>query len=283
MFEWDKLTKIESTRQFEVTTTDGRRLLGRLGPSSTLSVLVVEGAASTTLPMADVTSITQIGASLWAKLDGTVDAGFNYSTSSALAQLNLNTDTVFHRPAFLFQLTTSLTMIRREEDDQRDDRGSLDFSYVRYLGRQWFGAGAVRLESNESLGLTLRSQVGGWFGLRAVNTNRARFELGAGLVVNNEDNIDIEATQSLEGLLGLQASYYTYDRPRTNLDASVDYYPNLSDWGRQRLQVSAAAKREVWKDFFAGFNLYDTFDSAPPSPGAARNDFGIVITLGWTF
>ena len=81
----------------------------------------------------------------------------------------------------------------------------------------------------------------------------------------------------------MQTSYYTYDRPKTNVDASVDYFPGLSDWGRQRLQVNAAVKRELWKDFSVAFNVYDTFDSAPPSPDAARNDVGVVISIGWSY
>ena len=233
--------------------------------------------------MPEVITIIPIGASVWARFDGSVDAGFSYTRSSGIAQLNLNSDTVFHRPSFLFQLTASGTYIRQSEDEERDDRGSLEFSYLRYIGRRWFGAGVARLESNESLGLTLRSQLGGWVGMRLVNTNRARFEIGGGAVVNNEDGVDTEPTQNIEGLLGLQTWYYTYDRPKTNVDASVDYFPGLSDWGRQRLQVNAAVKRELWKDFFVAFNVYDTFDSAPPSPGADRNDVGVVISLGWSY
>ena len=48
-----------------------------------------------------------------------------------------------------------------------------------------------------------------------------------------------------EGLLGLQTSYYTYDRPKTTVDASVDYFPGLSDWGRHRVQINAAVRREL--------------------------------------
>ncbi len=282
-FEWDKIVSVEAARQFEVSTSDGRRLLGSLGRGGDGSVLITAGADSVTLSMSEVITIIPIGASLWGRFDGSVDAGFSYTRSSGIAQLNLNSDTVFHRPAFLFQLTASGTYIKQSEDEERDDRGSLELSYLRYIGRRWFGAGVARLESNESLGLTLRSQLGGWVGLRLVNTNRARFEIGGGGVVNNEDGVDTEPTQNIEGLLGLQTSYYTYDRPKTNVDASVDYFPGLSDWGRQRLQVNAAVKRELWKDFFVAFNVYDTFDSLPPSPDAARNDVGVVISVGWSY
>jgi Protein of unknown function, DUF481 len=131
--------------------------------------------------------------------------------------------------------------------------------------------------------LALRSQAAGLIGLRLVNTNRAQFEFGGGLVVNNEDGVDTETTQNIEGLLGFKTSYYSYDTPKTNLDASVQYYPSLSHWGRQRLQVDAAVKRELFKDFFVALNVFDTFDSAPPDPDAARNDVGVVASIGWSY
>jgi hypothetical protein len=30
-------------------------------------------------------------------------------------------------------------------------------------------------------------------------------------------------------------------------------------------------------------NVFDTFDSQPPQPDAARNDFGVVTSLGWSY
>ena len=283
LFEWDKIATVEAARQFEVTTSDGRRFLGSLGRSSAQSVLIITANDTITLSMSEVTGMIPIGASLWARLDGSIDAGFTYTRSSGIAQFNLNSEITFHRPAFMLQLTTSDTLIRRSDEEKRDDRGSVDFSYVRYVGRQWFWAGVARFESNESLGLTLRSQLGGWAGLRLVNTNRARFEVGGGAVYNNEDGVDTEPTQNVEGLIGFQGSYYTYDRPKTTVDASVDYFPGLSEWGRHRLQINTAVKRELWKDFFVALNLYDTFDSEPPSPDAERNDVGVVISLGWSY
>ena len=41
LFEWDKIASVEAAGQFEVATSDGRRLLGSLGPSSARSVLII--------------------------------------------------------------------------------------------------------------------------------------------------------------------------------------------------------------------------------------------------
>jgi hypothetical protein len=84
-------------------------------------------------------------------------------------------------------------------------------------------------------------------------------------------------------LLDFRTSYYTYDRPKTNIDIGLQYYPSLSNTGRQRLQADVNFKRELWKDFFASFTFFNTFDSRPPNPSADQNDIGFVFSLGWSY
>ena len=212
--------------------------------------------------------ITPIGASFWGKLDGSLDIGFSYTRSSKVAQATINSTTLYRKPAFEVRLTGSGTATKNGDDGNRDDRGTIQGSYLRFRGQRLFIAAGAGFESNESLGLILRSQVAVGPGWRLVNTNHAQLAIGTGLSANDERNTDADPTQNLEGLFSFRTSYYTYDRPRTNLDVSVQYYPSLSDWGRQRMQLDTSVKREVWKDVFLSLNLFDTFDSRPPSATA---------------
>jgi hypothetical protein len=281
--EWDKVASVEAMRPFEIEISDGQRRLGTLTKAADRVVLIVGADGELAVPMPQITRLTPIGASFWNKLEGSIDAGFTYTRSSGIAQTTLNADTVYRRPAFLFRLSSSATVTKRSDEDERDDRAALDFSYVRYRGRRLFVSGAIGFETNESLGLLLRSQIRGLTGVRLVNTNRAQFEIGGGLVLNDERGVDAEPTQNVEGALGLRASYYTYDRPKTEFDGNFQYYPNLSTLGRQRLQLDSAIRRELWKDFMAVLNVFYTFDSEPPNPEAARTDIGVVVSIGWSY
>ena len=149
--------------------------------------------------------------------------------------------------------------------------------------QRWFILGAGRFETNESLGLELRSQAAAVIGPRLINTNRAQMAAGAGIAVNDERGVDVESTRNVEAMFLFGTSYYTYDRPKTNLDIGLQYFPSLSNTGRQRLQVDASVKRELWKDFFAGANFYNTYDSRPPNPAADTNDVGLVLSIGWSY
>jgi Protein of unknown function, DUF481 len=282
-FEWDKLTHVESVRQFEVSTTDDRRFLGSFGRGPDRSLVIVTSTGTVTLAMSEVTSVSPIGSSFWRKLDGSFDAGFSYTRSSGVAQLNLNSDTTYRKPGFTGRLTASITATRKEDGSGRDDRGSLEASYIRHRWQQWFVSAMARFESNESLGLRLRSQIGGAVGPRLVNTNRAQVAFGGGLVVNDERGVDTGSTRNVEAVVLFGASYFTYDRPRTNVDLAFQYYPSLSNIGRHRLQLDTGVKRELWKDFFVALNVFDTFDSRPPNPSAETNDVGTVLSIGWTY
>jgi hypothetical protein len=233
--------------------------------------------------MTEVTIVTPVGQGFWEQLDGSIDVGFNYTRSSEVAQLNLNSDTVYRRPASRARLTASLTVTQKDDDEGRDDRGSIEASYLKYPWQNWFLAGAGRFETNESLGLELRSQIAFSVGPRLVNSNRAQLNIGAGLVFNDERGVDVEATQNVEALFVFATSFYTYDRPKTNLDINLQYYPSLSNAGRQRLQLDAGVKRELWKDFFVSLSGYNTYDSRPPNPAADTNDVGIMLSIGWSY
>ncbi|HKH74559.1 MAG TPA: DUF481 domain-containing protein [Vicinamibacterales bacterium] len=281
--EWDKLVSLVTTQLVEVTTTDGRMFLGSLSRSADRSIAVASADATAQLAMPDVTEITTIGRNFWRKLDGSFDVGFSYTRSSGIAQLNLNTDTMYRKPGSQSRLTTSFTQTEQSDDEGRDDRGAIDASYLRYPWPRWFVAAAGRFETNESLGLELRSQIGGAIGPRLVNSNRAQLTLGAGLAFNDERGVDVAPTQNLEALLMFQTSYYAYDRPRTNLDVTMQYYPSLSDPGRQRLQLDAASKREFLKDLFVSLSVFYTIDTRPPNPDADTYDVGVLWSIGWTY
>ena len=281
--EWDKVATVTSTAQFEVGTSDGQRFVGSLGSEPGRVLLVVATTGTERLLMTDVTIITKIGRSFWAKLDGSIDVGFSYTKSSDIAQLNVNTGTLYRSPSFEARLTASATATQTSDEEGRDDRGTVQASYLRYRGKRWFVGGGAGVETNESLGIKLRSQLSGAVGQRLVNTNRAQLAIGGGLSVNDEHGVDTEPTQNIEAIMTFRTSYYAYDFPKTNIDVSFQYFPSLSDFGRQRIQFDSSFRRELWKDVFLAVNVFDTFDSQPPSADADKNDVGVVLSFGWSY
>jgi len=282
-FEWDKIVSVEANRQFEVGTSDGRRFLGSLATDGPRMLVVISAADRTTLSTSEVTLIDPIGRSFWAKLDGSVDIGFSYTKSSNITQLNANSTTTYRQPRSEVRLSGSATLTDTGDADEADDRASAQVSYLHYRGTNLYGSAAGSVESNESLGLLLRTQGALGVGRRLVYTNRAQISAGGGIAVNDERAVDSDPGQNIEGVFTFRTSYYSYDTPKTNIDVGFQYYPSLSDWGRQRMQFDSAIKRELWKDVFFSINVFDTFDSRPPTADAEHNDVGVVLSFGWTY
>jgi hypothetical protein len=281
--EWDKVARLVAMRLFEVVLSDGRRYLGRLAGADPGVLMVVAAQLQTPLPMSEVTSISPIGTSFWRKIDGSFDAGFTYSRSSGVAQLNLNSQTVYRAPAYEIRGSVSATTTETDDGESGDDRAAAELSYLRHPWRRWFIAVAGRFERNESLGIALRSQVGISSGPRVINSNRGQLAFGAGIVGNDERGVDVEPVQTLEALLIARSSFYTYDRPTTTFDASLQYYPSLSDPGRHRMQLDAAIKQELFKDLFVSASLFNTYDNRPPNPSSNSNDIGTMLSIGWRY
>jgi hypothetical protein len=281
--EWDKLVGVTSSMHiFEITTVDGLRYVGRLGQAAPRSIQVV-APDGTTLTMTQVSHIMQIGQGFWQKLDGSISTGFSYTQSSGVAQLNFNADTTYRKPAFQVRFAGSYTATVTDDDPDPTDRGSIEGTYARFLPKRLILLGIGRLESNESLGLLLRSEGGVGLGPSLVDTNRAQIWVGAGVMVNNEHGVDVEPTQNIEAAFFAKTSYFTYDRPKTTIDIGLQYLPSLNEPGRQRVQLDAGVKRELLKDFIISLNLYDSYDNRPPNAAFDTNDVGIALTFGWTY
>ena len=94
---------------------------------------------------------------------------------------------------------------------------------------------ATRFETNKSLGLELRSELGRGRGT-ATRQLHSRAERRSARVsaFNDERGVDVESTRNIEGVLTFRTVYYTYDRPRTTLDVALQDDPSLSNLGRQR-------------------------------------------------
>jgi len=281
--EWDKIATVTSSGQFDVGTSDGRRFVGSLRSDAPQTLVVVEATGPVSLPMSDVTVITSIGRSFWKKLDGSIDIGFSYTKSSDIAQLNVNSNTVYRSPSFEARLTSSGTATQTSDEEGRDDRGTVQLSYLRYRGAQWYVGAGAGFETNESLGIRLRSQVSLAVGQRLVNTNKAQLAIGGGLSFNDERGVDTEPTQNVEFIATFRTSYYAYDFPKTNLDVGLQYFPSLTDFGRQRIQFDSTVRREIWKDVILAVSIFDTFDSQPPTVDADSNDVGVVLSFGWSY
>ena len=170
------------------------------------------------------------------------------------------------------------------EGAEDTSRHSLGISLTRFVGERWGLLALGRFDQNDELQLALRSQVGGGYQYRFVQTNSLLFGTAAGIAVNHEEFLDDTPGQNnLEAIFTTRFEAFTFDRPKTDLTTAFVIFPSLTDWGRTRLELDVSVRRELVADFFFSVSFKDSFDSDPSSENAARNDFSVVSSFGWSF
>jgi len=281
--EWNKIQALTANGLFEVEDLGGRLYFGSLSPGVDEGDLDIVGLSGTsTVNLLFVARIQQLKTSFWKRLSGSLDAGFSHTSSSSLTQFNLDGRLTFRRPTFQVQATAS-SIITSQPDVDDTQRASADLGYVRFRGNRQVLFGLLSAERNRELGFDLRAGVRGGWGRYLLRRQGSEFLTALGLSVNREIPVDGERTTNLEAVLGLDWAKYAYSSPKTDLEVRVFVFPSLTSWGRWRFEADARVKQELFKDFYLTLKGYESFDSDPATAGAAKNDWGVTLGVGYSF
>jgi len=281
--KWNRITSITSDKQFEVETTDGTYHYGGLAPSTPPGrLVVVADGQSKELEFLDVVRISPIAQTFWRRWDGSLDLGFNYTQASAIVQLNLNANAIFRRPTFAATAALN-TFFSSQNGVPSSQRANFSLGYQKFLKDRWLVAGFGGLDRNLDLGINLRVTIGAGYGRYFVQTNRTSFAGLLGLSLDHEDPVSGTSSYEVAAVLGAQFSTFTYDFPKITVNSTLQVLPYLTDSGRVRVEFNVQAKREIVRDFYLSLSVFESFDSRDPSTQQAKNDWGPVLSLGWTF
>jgi len=281
--EWDNVRSVTAGATFEVEDLDGGQYFGTLRPGAKDGEIdVVSAAGGWTLDVSRVVRIQRLGATLWRRLDGSIDAGLSYTSSSELLKIDLAARVTLKRPGHEFGVDGSSTMTRQPDvEDTR--RNSLTVSYGRRFPDRWLAFGQAQIEQNRELGFDLRGSLTAGGGRYLVQRRRLDVQAVLGLRVNREKPLEGDSTTNLEAAAGFTFDRFSYDFPKVDVYVTLAAFASLSDWGRTRLEADARFKRELLRDFTVSLRVYESYDSRPPTTSAEHNDYGGSIGLGWTF
>lgn len=281
--KWNRITSIASDKQFEIETTDGTYYYGSLAPSAPPGKLVIVSESGTReLGFFDVVRIAPIAQTFWRRWDGSLDLGFNYTQASSIIQLNLNANAVFRRPTFAATASIN-TFFSSQNGVPSSQRANFTLGYQKFLKDNWLIAGFGGVDRNLDLGLDLRVSIGAGYGRYLIQTNRTTFGALLGISADHENPVTGESSYETAAVIGLQYATFTYDFPKITVNSTLQVLPYLTDSGRVRIEFNVQAKREIVRDFYLSLSVFDSYDSRDPSTQRSKNDWGPVLSIGWTF
>jgi hypothetical protein len=282
-FEWDKVAAVKSGQTFEIVTQDEKEYYGSVDTDTIANLLLIITPDRTIRlrPLAAI-SIIPIKESFWKRLHLSIDLGFSYTKASRVGQLTLNSDAGFRRRKLSSDLSLS-SMITLQEDRERAERHSLNSQTIYFFSRPWGWGGTASLERNSELGIDYRLLLGTGIGRYLIQTNFNQLGFLGGLQYNREWVTGGEPGQdNLEAFVIISYRQYRFDTPELDLSSSLKFFPSLTPIDRFRGEFNIDLKWELVADLYWGLRFYDQFDSKPPSIDASKNDWSIILSLGWS-
>lgn len=285
-----KMYKIRSAHTtigtLRVETTDNRKLYGKLEPTKSRdTVYVVDSVSRIKVPLNQINSVITFRRSFFDQLDGNVSAGFSFSHSSSIGQVNLNGNIKYTSRWLETELTVSTLASIDSSHYIRDQETEQLSSYHYIKSSDWFAGAAISHQRNQELSLAYRYQgmLGG--GNKFLTSETINAIALTGIAFSKEKSIDGVSTggTEMEIPLILQIDFFKYTHPNMQVTMNNAGYISLTQAGRYRYDGSITFAWELIKDFSLTLNLYGNYDSKPLDLGSNKIDYGLVMGLAYKF
>ena len=230
----------------------------------------------------DISQIIAIEKRFFVGLDGSLSAGFSYSKSSEIGQVNLSSSVHYatNKLDYLVSLSMNGSIDSSKYSRDREDAG---FFVAYNTGPAWFAAASFNYQRNIELSIARRYQewIGG--GNKVFVRQNWILMLTSGLAFNQEKST--AGTTSgllLEIPIGTRFNFFKYQHPNIQITSTQTVYFSLSQKGRVRFSSNTTFSWELIKNFRLNINPYTSYDNQPPE-GNSNYDYGVAISLAFTF
>lgn len=280
---WAEVASLQTDQAQEVVLSDGRETNASLAPAGEEGFARLQDPAQTgQVALTDIVSIGIEAApepTWWERWDGTANLGFDLSRGNTDREsLSLSfrprREGEHYRLQAAYQLDFSM---ETGVEDNRIQDGSA--RYDRFLGEKFFYYLLGGFATNQRQELDLRTREGAGVGYE-FSRGSASLSVFGGLTAVQEKFEGLERSNDLQGLAGIEMTSPAFGGGKAA--TKFEYEPRLTDSGRYLMRWSAQLNYPLFSGLTVGTELFDYYDSDPPS-GNERNDFGLNVVFGWRF
>jgi hypothetical protein len=282
--QWNHIVQVQSDKTWRIELEDGSIYYGQLSPADQeFTLTIVSDTTNNYVFKNSVVNIMRLKRTFWSRLNGGITVGFNYTKAGDVAKFDLSASVAYRSRISVTSLSGSSAITWQPNRDTAQ-RNNATLQYIRFMKKRWSIPVATSSEKNTELGIDLR--LSGTLGVarNAIQTNENWLYVWSGLQYTREwVNGAVESNNNIELPLGIHFSRFRYDAPEMDLQSSLTGFMNLTTSGRYRVEFETTLMWKFIKNFTLNFKPYLSYDTKPPSESAAKSDFGIVFSLGWSF
>ena len=281
--EWPAVQSVTSQYIFEVEAETGLKVFGLLRPAVEERMEIVGEESEATLELPSVVHMIPLEAGFLGSLEGYVDLGFSFMRANRALQWTLGSEVSLRTQKRRVRATLTSNLNSRQ-DLETTTRNVLGLDFTRFFTNQWLLTALAQFTQNQELDLDLRTLIGGGVGRHLIQSNRSSLTATGGMVLSREKFAGADPGRTNAEAFGtMQLEIFSFTGAETDVSTTFTVFPNLSEWGRVRMDMESRFRTKFFKDFTWTASLFDNFDSDPASEGGERNDFGVTTSLGWSF
>lgn len=279
--EWGAINGIYTESEFLISLNDRSRYNGILNGELDSVRIITPEADTVVVKLNEVVYLEDYDTKFKDRFNASIDLGLSLTKANNLKQFNSRSSLGY--AAQNWNLRGTVNSVISEQDDQaertRRTDASITFRYI--LQKGWFLFPEVLILSSTELNLDLRTITKAGIGNYIFRTNKAFWNLTAGVSRTVEDfSNDQEDRNSWEAVFGTDLDLF--DIGNLNLSLGIDAYPSLTESGRFRSDITFDLKYDLPLDFYIRLGTTFNYDNRP-AEGGSDSDYVVQSGLGWEF
>lgn len=217
------------------------------------------------------------------RLDGNLTAGFSFTKSAAIGQINLSSQVKYVTRSIQNSLSVSMIGSIDSNALSRDNESAEWFSDYS-LNTKWFLAALLGYQRNLELSVASRFQEMVGAGNKLLVRQNLQLMAISGMTFNQERSTEgVFQGLLIEVPVMLRFDLFQFRNPNLQISTTQTAYIGLTQFGRIRFNGNTTIAYELIHDFSISFNVYNNYDNQPPSATTSNIDYGIVIGLTYKF
>ena len=286
IIEWEEVERVESSQNFVVQTSRGKRLSGSIQTDASDSSRVLVEDAGGTVPVEQevMVSIQPVDEGFWGRFGASIDFGLSLTKANETKQLSTRATADYLGEDW--SVAGNWDVLRNTRTDVPDTRRTEAGGNFRYfMTDRWYGIGFGNFLQSDELELDLRSTIGGGAGRYLVQTNQWYLSLMGGAAWTNENFFDDPESvrddkNSGEAFGGAELNGFNLGD--LSIQARFIAFPSLTESGRVRMDFSTDFKYDLPKDLYFSIGFTTNLDTAPPGD-TPKNDYIFNTAVGWSY
>jgi putative salt-induced outer membrane protein YdiY len=285
--DWLQVVKVESTANYQIVLSDGKRLTGKISKREVQSAEELDFKVSAPSGEAPVSSsnVVQIDSqkpNFWRQLQGSIDLGYNYTSGNSQSSLSTSANAQYVAPRWSAGGSYNASY-SGQSGGSSTNLFQVQATGERFLNRNSYLIGLSDFLHSSQQDLVLRTTLGAAYGRYFIRNNQNEFRWLVGgdyTRASYQSGLAQPVQQNGELLLGTEYRLFQFDR--YSFQSQLLLFPGLSDLGRIRMTANGTFNVKLSNNFHFDVSLWDNFDSRPPL-NAKKNALGLSTGLGWTF